>query len=384
MAETGWLSDPIGRINNLSLAPSTKNTLQPLFEALMNSIHAIEERFGRDRLSSGSIQIEMTENDEGSYTGFVITDNGIGLNTENMISFRKSDSMKKVKFGGKGVGRLLWLKVADKVRISSKFNNSDGIQSISFDFIADPKEPISNLQTAPSDGDLGTVVRLTPIKSSYAHHIPAKLETIAVRTVAHFINYFVNIECPKITLLDTKATIDLFEKFTSDVVKDKNYPVSVSVDGEQRTLSLNCFLVPKNYSDDERGTNGLFFGAHGRAVTRYEMDSVIGLKAIDNQYACFGYLEGNLLNQSVNDTRTEFSLSEEPIDDLKRECISAIHDFLSDEIDEVRSRQIEAIRSVRNEHLRFYNIAKNPEEIAKRLSLSTQKDEDIFVEMSRL
>ena len=95
MAETGWLSDPIGRINNLSLAPSPKNTLQPMFEALMNSIHAIEERFGSTHLSSGTIDIEMTENDEGSYTGFIITDNGIGLDTNNMISFRKSDSMKR-------------------------------------------------------------------------------------------------------------------------------------------------------------------------------------------------------------------------------------------------------------------------------------------------
>ena len=86
MAETGWLSDPIGRINNLSLAPSPKNTLQPMFEAVMNSIHAIEERFGSAHLSSGTIDIEMTENDEGSYTGFIITDNGIGLDTNNMIS----------------------------------------------------------------------------------------------------------------------------------------------------------------------------------------------------------------------------------------------------------------------------------------------------------
>ena len=90
MAETGWLSDPIGRINNLSLAPSPKNTLQPMFEALMNSIHAIEERFGSTHLSSGTIDIEMTENDEGSYTGFIITDNGIGLDTNNMISFRNA------------------------------------------------------------------------------------------------------------------------------------------------------------------------------------------------------------------------------------------------------------------------------------------------------
>lgn len=383
MAETGWLSDPIGRINNLSLSPSPKNTLQPMFEALMNSIQAIEERFGKNRLSSGVIDIEMTENSAGSYTGFIITDNGIGLDADNMISFRKSDSMKKVKFGGKGVGRLLWLKVADQIAISSKYRTDSGFASIQFDFVADPDEPISNLEKAPATGDVGTTVRLTPLKTAYAHHIPVKLETLAVRTVAHFINYFVNIDCPKITLIDSKSSIDLFDKFTGDVVRDAKYPIQITVDGEDRKLSLNCFLVPKNYSDDERGTNGLFFGAHGRAVTRYEMDSVIGLKAIDGKHAFFGYLEGPMLNDSVNDTRTEFSLGEEPIDDLKRECITCMQNFLCSEINRVRERQIQTIMEVRNEHLRFYNIAKNPEDIADKLSLATQKDEDIFVEMSR-
>ncbi len=383
MVETGWLSDPIGRINNLSLAPSPKNTLQPMFEALMNSIHAIGERFGNDRLASGVIDIEMTQNDEGSYTGFIITDNGIGLNLENMISFRKSDSMKKVKFGGKGVGRLLWLKVADKVGISSKYVSDGGMASIQFDFVADPSEPISNLVEESATGDVGTTVRLTPLKIAYALHIPVKLETIAVRTVAHFINYFVNIDCPKITLMDSEDSIVLFDQFTEDMVRDKTYPIQVHVDGEDRQLSLNCFLVPKKYSDDETGTNGLFFGAHGRAVKRHEMDSVIGLKAIDGKYAFFGYLEGPMLNESVNDTRTEFSLGDDTIDDLKRECIVGMQDFLQVEIDRVRERQIQTIVDVRNEHLRFYNIAKDPEEIASKLSLATQKDEDIFVELSR-
>lgn len=383
MAETGWLSDPIGRINNLSLAPSPKNTLQPMFEALMNSIHAIEERFGTNQLASGTIDIEMTENNEGLYTGFVVTDNGIGLNADNMTSFRKSDSMKKVKFGGKGVGRLLWLKVADKVSISSRYASEGGASTIKFDFVADPIEPISNLVEGSASGDVGTSVRLTPLKTAYAHHIPVKLETIAVRTVAHFINYFVNIDCPKITLMDSKNSISLFDKFTDDMVKDTKFSIQVSVDGEDRKLSLNCFLVPKNYSDDETGTNGLFFGAHGRAVKRFEMDSVLGLKAIDGKYAFFGYLEGPMLNDAVNDTRTEFSLSDDVVDELKRECIDNMHDFLRVEIDKVRERQIQTIVNVRNEHLRFYNIAKDPEEIADKLSLATQKDEDIFVELSR-
>lgn len=349
----------------------------------MNSIHAIQERFGTDRLSSGVIDIEMTENDEGSYTGFIITDNGIGLDTDNMISFRKSDSMKKVKFGGKGVGRLLWLKVAEKVSISSRYADGGKSQSISFDFVADPVQPISNLSHTDTDGEIGTCVRLTPLKTAYALHIPVKLDTVAVRTVAHFINYFVNVDCPKITLMDSKDSIVLFDKFTEDVARDQSYLIKASVDGEGQQLTLNCFLVPKKYSDDEKGTNGLFFGAHGRAVTRYDMDGVIGLKAIDGKYAFFGYLEGPLLDGAVNDTRTEFSLSEDTIDDLKRQCITNMLSFLKVEIDRVRDRQIQTIVNVRNEHLRFYNVAKNPAEIADKLSLATQKDEDIFVELSR-
>lgn len=89
MTETSWLFDPIGRIRNISLAPSPKNALQPLFEALMNSIQAIDERFGSENVSSGSVEIRTTANGEGAYTGFIVKDDGIGLNQENMDSFRK-------------------------------------------------------------------------------------------------------------------------------------------------------------------------------------------------------------------------------------------------------------------------------------------------------
>ncbi|MBL9049756.1 MAG: ATP-binding protein [Tabrizicola sp.] len=384
MKETSWLSDPIGRITNISLAPSPKNTLQPMFEALMNSIHAIEERFGADHLTSGKIDIEVTENQQGGYTGFVITDNGVGLNHDNMTSFRKSDSMKKVKIGGKGVGRLLWLKVADRVSVTSRYFEDGRIQKISFDFVPDPHEPISNLKQELDTADPGTTVNLSPLRVAYSLHIPVKLDTIAVRTVAHFINYFVNIGCPKITLFDSKSSITLFDKFSSDVERDKTYPIEYLVDGSPCDFKFHCFLVPKKYSDDEKGTNGLFFGANGRSVKRYDMDEVIGLKAIDEKFAFFGYLEGEALNGVVNDTRTDFSFDDSVIDDLKRECIQKMHLFLEKEIGKVKERQLQTIVEVRNEHLRFYNIAKSPEEIAEKLHLSTQKEEDIFVEMSRL
>src|SRR5690606_37187395 len=113
MIEHGWLSDNAGRIGNISLAPNAKNALYPLFEAVMNSIHAIEERFGRDNLTKGDITITLHRDEAGEYAGFTVSDNGIGFNRDNLLSLRKFDSPRKATIGGKGVGRLLWLKVAD-------------------------------------------------------------------------------------------------------------------------------------------------------------------------------------------------------------------------------------------------------------------------------
>jgi hypothetical protein len=46
------------------------------------------------------------------------------------------------------------------------------------------------------------------------------------------------------------------------------------------------------------------------------MDSVIGLKAIDGKFAFLGYVESISLNDSANDTRTDFSLSDDELDEI--------------------------------------------------------------------
>ena len=114
------------------------------------------------------------------------------------------------------------------------------------------------------------------------------------------------------------------------------------------------------------------------------MDSAIGLKAVgEGKYAASGYLEGQILDDSVNDTRTGFSPDESFLDSLKRECVKEMQNFLKQEIDMARKMQLQTITSVRNEHQRFYNIARDPEEIARKLPISTQDSEGIFVELYR-
>src|SRR5262245_60168840 len=113
-----------GRINNTKLGYT--RCLAPVFEAIINSIHAIQE--AKD--GNGAIDIMLERATEGvlgkdwaaqPITGFVIQDNGVGFTDEHFRSFKTSDTTHKAKSGGKGVGRLLWLKAFTKAEIESTF-----------------------------------------------------------------------------------------------------------------------------------------------------------------------------------------------------------------------------------------------------------------------
>lgn len=104
-------TDVIGQVARLPLKPSEANALLPLYEAVSNSLHAITERFGDDRLAErGRIDIDIlradSEDGVGPVVGFSVTDNGIGLNEQNYTSFCTPFSQHKIKKGGKGIGRL--------------------------------------------------------------------------------------------------------------------------------------------------------------------------------------------------------------------------------------------------------------------------------------
>jgi hypothetical protein len=247
---TNWRNDPAGRINNISLAPNPKNTLYPLFEAIMNSIQAIEERFGRDHVSSGYIRVTLIRTENGGCIGFKISDNGIGFNQQNLDSFVKMDSQKKASIGGKGVGRLLWLKVADLVHIESVYVDTGTPRQVAFDFcLVDPVQNIDYSDDARPEM-IGTTVDLCPYREAYASSIPRKAATIASRILAHFISYFVNISQPKIEIRDGDDTIDLFDQFTLSTERDQDFKFSLALSEGEFSFVYHCFLLPKSISDD--------------------------------------------------------------------------------------------------------------------------------------
>ncbi len=96
----------------LPLRPSEANALLPLFETVINSLHAIQDRFGDEGIAAdGRIDIrlmrEPSDGRQGAVIGFEVEDNGIGLNDENYRSFLTPFSMLRV--GSETyVGRSRW------------------------------------------------------------------------------------------------------------------------------------------------------------------------------------------------------------------------------------------------------------------------------------
>jgi hypothetical protein len=377
----GWESDPAGRIRNLSLSPNAKNSLFPLFEAVMNSIHAIEDRFGKDRISRGLITIDIHRDEQNEPLGFTVTDNGIGFTRDNLASFKRMDSRAKEKIGGKGVGRLVWLKVLDSVNVSSVIESDATRKRVAFSFSVD--DPLGGISSsATTDSDTGTTIVLSPYRTEYAYHIPKKTSTIANRVLAHFISYFINIAHPSIIVADDHERVDLFQTFTDSTERDKDYSFQQDIGGHAEFI-VHCFLLPKSISDDERSVNALYLGANGRAVKRFDMDAVLGLKAIDNKFAFLGYVESKALDSSVNDTRTEFSLSDEAIESIIDLAKAKAKEFLAPELEEIRTKQSEIVLSLRQEYPRFLSIEGSVTEIAETFHYATNSREEIFVELSR-
>jgi len=204
-------SDILGQVARLPLKPSENNALLPLFEAISNSLHAINERFGDSGLAdNGRIVIDVLRTDledgTSSVIGFIIRDNGIGLNEENFNSFCTPFSQYKINKGGKGIGRLGWLKIFKNITVSSAYRNGDTLEQIVFDFVLRESNQVQ-LKAPPSSvpKEPGTVVTLRDFLDSYGTRCPVKTDTIVQSIIAHFLPVFAGDKLPHIFLHDDGA-----------------------------------------------------------------------------------------------------------------------------------------------------------------------------------
>ncbi len=344
----------------MPLRSSEANSLLPLFEAISNSLHAIQEKFGENQKISdfGEIIIRIlrdntsSENEIGQIIGFEITDNGIGLTDKNYKSFLTPFSRLKITRGGKGVGRLGWLKVFENITVYSLYEQNGSIGSRKFRFILRETDQIDPVEVTSSDRkDYGTVVHLENFKGSFASKCPVNAYTIAQRIIAHFLPIFAGDSSPIITLIDD-ATIDLKKEFLSKIVRSSEEIIDINLDGENIPFLIRHMQCDKSIRPRGRNHNWLCFCADERGVREFPIDEQLGLKLLEGGEIYVGTVTSNFLNGHVNPQRTDFTFDPEDGKEIRRRVAASVRAFLSKYIEESLARKRQITKNI---------IQKNPQ-----------------------
>lgn len=378
-----------GALEILSLPASQTNALIPLFEAISNAIHAIESRFDAQSMNLGQITVDVLRSRSGkdaSITSFIIRDNGIGLTDENMDSFRTSDSPFKIKKGGKGVGRLSWLKTFQKCEIKSWFVRNDKLFQRSFTFSLETPNPISKhaVVTAPGTARQGTEVRLDTYVSPYDAHCPKKITTIAAKTVGHFLNYFVVERAPTITLLGEREI--KLRDFYSESQERNNldfFQPDPALVGSDQDFRIYHVLLKKQLKFHETGgLHWLFQAGNNRVARQDAIDGQIGIKYVGDNGDCIyvGLIAGQFLDEHVNQERTGFTFANDIATEIHKQAVLSTKRFLGNYISDIRKAQRETAIRVIQDNPQFLPFANEIDDfVENHLSLSTQGEEEIFL-----
>src|ERR1700719_670334 len=100
---TSLLSNLVKRVERLPKPTRTSEALQPLFEAISNSIHSVQEKYGENVAKMGRVEVTVVTGRRQAPVNVTVEDNGVGLNDKNYDAFLTTDTDNKIRIGGKGV-----------------------------------------------------------------------------------------------------------------------------------------------------------------------------------------------------------------------------------------------------------------------------------------
>lgn len=354
-----------GRIRNIHL--SFSKALHPLFEAVVNSIEAIEER----GISNGYINISIERNQhqeafeqladgvDKPIIGFRIEDNGVGFDEKNFNAFETSDTTYKENKGGKGVGRFLWLKAFDKVEVESIFRENGKYKERRFEFII-KGNGIENLVTEEIEQkEITTAVRLIGFKDDYSRNCIKNAEKIALQIVDHCLIYFMSENCPKIKLHDEGQVIDLNRIYIKNVKKEE---MISGFEIRKQKFQITHLKLASTTDSHHR----IHYCANGREVKTENLQNLMNdidkelHDEDDNKFFYSGYVSGSYLDDRVNMERTEFDISKEPLLDKNEVNWPEIREGVKESVNAHLESSLHKFREEKFEHIINYVKNKAP------------------------
>lgn len=189
----------VKRIERLPKPRNSAAALQPLFEAISNSIHSTQAKFGETVSKSGRVIVTVETDRKKENVWATIEDNGNGLDENNWDAFTTTDTDNKLLIGGKGVGRLLWLDCFIDIDVSSVFTDRAKFQKRSFTFKLALENQIQDykLEDLKQPANTSFFVKFSGLRDNgYYDKFPGRGGIIFQHLTSHFLPTFIGGRSP--------------------------------------------------------------------------------------------------------------------------------------------------------------------------------------------
>ncbi|MGG6898258.1 ATP-binding protein [Rhizobium sp. BR 315] len=377
--------DVLGRINNMRLPDGKTALLYSVYEAVSNSIHAINDRFGEEKAATrGRVSVDITLDADGDVSQIAISDNGIGFTEDNLESFETSDSRFKYKRGGKGVGRFIWIKMFQTIRVESVVKNGRAKERISFRFAPEKPNSIAYKRTSPApDSDLGSTITLSKLRREQRGKVrpSSYLKDLAL----HFFPQFISKTLPQITINYDGETSSLNEYIAGKVDEPTTEIVNFDFGEGPSEITISHLFVDNSISTNLR--NSYLLTAHGRLVgDPVSIERKYALKELPDGKSYVAVVSGDFLDERVDQERLGFKFTNHQGEVLEDIVLAAAERFLIDHIKKLRSRQKVTVESLVFEHPQLATQFENIDEYVNSLGPGMDEEQiaqNLFVLLFR-
>jgi hypothetical protein len=296
-----------------------------LFEAVSNSLYCcIDNReisivinFFRDYKAN-----DIFKNEDNFIRGFIITDNGAGFTDENYNKFAKT-IYKTNHDGGKGLGRISFLKVFDNIQINSTFKDNDKLYNRTFNF---SRETIEDTKKEVVEGTpVKTVITFNILKNDFVDNTKKNIGYYSNEVLRHFyvfLNYLLEQDKKfEIRLIDdsglAEGVINADKLKQDKITKDTfiiNDPQGL---GDMNNINFEIVHIKTKNVD----SNKAFYVVDERSAGEIaNLDLPPGILEDKNgtQYFYNIYLKSPYFNGFLNESRTQLSLPSEKTSSNKK------------------------------------------------------------------
>jgi hypothetical protein len=356
---TSMQGDIVNRVKRLPKPSQAAEALQPVFEAVSNSLHAIEDAFGPESYQTqGSVNVMIRNARDLDHVEIIVNDNGIGLEAPRFNAFCTTDTDYKMARGGKGVGRLLWLDAFERISVVSNYREGDRTFRRRFTFRLESHDQITNEEVSEIEASgftTGTSVTFSGLRgTAYRTKFPSQGATIVKHFGSHFFADFILGKSPQIVVDIDGSTNTFPEEVQSLMLEDRGVATIATADFGD--LSLASFVCHKNASANFDGSHQVHLVANGRTVTTRKIDGLLGIGRFgpDSDLVFHGCVSGEFLDERVNQERTQFNFDESIVEAIVRQCAEFVRSTaLGEEVREFDRQRLETLRDFVNNYPSF-------------------------------